>query len=173
MVSKYWIDPKQILTQSDEIKNVIKLGIYGVVMPEEFAMRQINYDFTNVEILELDVMGVLDFILMLSRFRELKNFKTTGGAGFVIRIDYLLDILRFLGDWKTLNISAHFDVLSDLGNEATKDIFSEALEIVREKFPFPDARILMLEIVEGPYVNSYYRNAILLGERGAIFAYNT
>ena len=37
---------------------------------------------------------------------------------------------------------------SDLDEEATKDIFSKALEILREKFPFPDARILNLEIYD-------------------------
>ena len=51
-----------------------------------------------------------------------------------------------MGDMKSLKISVCFYVMSDLDYEANKDIFSKALEIVREKFPFPDTRILRLAI---------------------------
>ena len=49
---------------------------------------------------------------------------------------------------KNLNISVCLHVTSELEEEAAKDIFTEALEIVIEKFPFPDARILDLNISE-------------------------
>ena len=38
--------------------------------------------------------------------------------------------------------------MSDLDDEATKAIFNEAIEILNEKFPFPDERILDLKISE-------------------------
>ena len=139
-------------------------------IPEELSMSQNNYDFTSLEDLELacrlnEVESSGNFILMLSRFKELKNFQ---GDLIDVRIENLLDILRFLGDWKTLNISVSLKMNGSnyLNKEATKDIFLEALEIVKEKFPFPDARIRRLEIEEG-YVTLRYK--ILYGESGAVF----
>ena len=38
--------------------------------------------------------------------------------------------------------------MSDLDDEATKAIFNQAIEILNEKFPFPDERILDLKISE-------------------------
>ena len=178
-VTRYWIDPKHLMTPTDEIKNVIELNIRGREIPEEFAMRQNDCDFTCLEKLGLFfgeynpvVISSVNFVSMLSRFKGLKNLKT----GIIvihidyIHIDYLLDILRFLGDMKTLKISALFYVMSDLDEEATKDIFIKALEIVREKFPYPDARILKLEILGlipiTPIHNHIYN--IFYGESGAI-----
>ena len=151
-ITKYWIDPKHLSTPLDEIKNVIELKMCGSVIHEEFAMRQNgDCDFTYLENLEIsgvfyDERSAVNFISMLSRCRELKNLET--GHRLVIYIHYLLDILRFLGDMKNLKISVCFKVFNDLGEEATKEIFIKALEIVREKFPFPDSRILKLEILE-------------------------
>jgi hypothetical protein len=157
-ITKYWIDPKHLSTPLDEIKNVIELKIRGSVIHEEFAMRQNgDCDFTYLEKLEFsgtfmpyDERSSVNFVPMLSRFKELKNLET-GHFFLGIYIDCLLDILRFLGDMKNLKISVCFEVLNgfhSVGEEATKEIFIKALEIVREKFPFPDSRILKLEIRE-------------------------
>jgi len=58
-VTKYWINPKHLLTPLDEIKNVIELKIIsnhtGSVIPEEFGMRQNDCDFTNLENLEISL----------------------------------------------------------------------------------------------------------------------
>ena len=56
-VTKYWIDPKHLLAPLDEIKNVINLTmrLRGPVFPEEFAMRQNDCDFTNLENLEISL----------------------------------------------------------------------------------------------------------------------
>ena len=64
-----------------------------------------------------------------------------------IEINELLDVLHFLGNTKNVKISASLEVMSDLDEEETEDIFNQALEIVRENFPFPD-RILDLNIYE-------------------------
>ena len=45
-------------------------------------------------------------------------------------------------------MSVTLRVMSDLDDEATKAIFNEAIEILNEKFPFPDERILDLKISE-------------------------
>ena len=152
-ITKYWIDPKHLSTPLDEIKNVIELKIRYSVIHEEFAMRQNDdCDFTYLENLEFsgivmsyDERSSVNFVPMLSRFKELKNLET---GHLVIYFDYLLDILRFLGDMKNLKISVCLFVMNGLGEEATKEIFIKALEIVRKKFPFPDSRILKLEILE-------------------------
>ena len=143
-------------------------------IPEEFAMRQNDCDFTNLENLEIhfhypkwNVGNCGKFIPMLSRFKELKNLETQPFS-IVINIDYLLDFLRFLGDRKNLTISVAFLVKSDLDEEATKDIFSKALEILREKFPFPDARILKLAIKKYPSSKSQKCWEIFV-ESGAIY----
>ena len=172
-ITKYWIDPKHLSTPLDEIKNVIELKIRYSVIHEEFAMRQNgDCDFTYLEKIEFygvyrvmpyDERSSVNFVPMLSRFKELKNLET---GHSVIYIDYLLDILRFLGDMKNLKISVCFYVKSDLDEEATKDIFRKALEIAREKFPFPDARILMLEIHEHPSSKSQIGWAIFKSSDG-------
>ena len=175
-VTKYWIDPKHLLTPLDEIKNVIELTMSGRAseIPEEFAMRQNDCDFTNLENLKINyhypkwnVGNCGKFIPMLSRFKELKNLETVP-FNIVINIDYLLDFLRFLGDRKNLTISVSFLVKSELDEEATKDIFSKALEILREKFPFPDARILKLAIKKYPSSKSQNIWEIFV-ENGAIY----
>ena len=73
-VSMYWIDPKHLLTPTDEINNVIELKIRGIGIPEEFAMRQNDWDLTYLENLKLRSNGFHDdgissanFIPMLSR----------------------------------------------------------------------------------------------------------
>ena len=76
-----------------------------------------------------------------------------------IEINELLDVLHFLGNTKNVKISASLEVMSDLDEEETEDIFNQALEIVRENFPFPD-RILDLNIYES-------MNSINYGEKGA------
>ena len=48
------------------------------------------------------------------RFKELKKLVI---QHLEIDIDYLLDILRFLGNMKTLNISVVLSVTSDLGGK--------------------------------------------------------
>ena len=52
-VTMYWIDPKHLLTPADEIKNVMKLQIDVKGIPEEFAMRQNDWDFKNLESLAI------------------------------------------------------------------------------------------------------------------------
>ena len=56
-------------------------------------------------------------------------------------------------------------MIHELDEEATKDIFNEALEIVNEMFPFPDGRIRVLEIFETN--NRQNRQYINYGEGGA------
>ena len=150
-VTMYWIDPKHLLTPTDKIKNVIKFCIDVIGIPEEFAMRQDDCDFTNLETLEIEERkynglcseNVVPFLL---RFKELKKVII---QHLEIRIDNLLDILSFLGDMKTLIISvSNLIVIHELDEEATKDIFNKALEIVNKKYPFPDVRILELNIYE-------------------------
>ena len=65
-----------------------------------------------------------------------------------IQIDFLLDLVRLLGSTKTLKTSAIVEVKSEHGEEDTKEIFTEALEIMKEKFPSPVIRILDLKIFE-------------------------
>jgi hypothetical protein len=57
-------------------------------------------------------------------------------------------------------------LINELDGEATKEIFKEALEIVNEKFPFTDGRILELEIFE-TNGNRQPRHSINYGEGGA------
>ena len=66
--------------------------------------------------------------------------------------------MRFLGDTNNLNISANVEVRSDYDVEDTKGIFDEALEILREKFPFPSRRILDLKFFEDE--DYYFGNEI-------------
>ena len=71
--------------------------------------------------------------------------------------DSLLDIVNFLGNTTNLKISAELKMDRDhpVSNEEdyTKEIFDEVLEILIEKFPFPDKRILKLKIFETKVYN--------------------
>ena len=52
--------------------------------------------------------------------------------------------------------------------EETEEIFDEGLKILREKFPFPDRRILDLKIFEKEeYLDSHPKFSITYGESGA------
>ena len=88
-----------------------------------------------------------------------------------IEINELLDVLHFLGNTKNVKISASLEVLSYLDEEETKDIFNQALEIVRENFPFPDVRIQDLKIYESMNSINFLHNvrfSICYGENGAM-----
>ena len=82
----------------------------------------------------------------LFKFKHLKKLIIS----IEIHIDFLLDMLCFLGNTENLKISASFEVLSvnDLDEKETKDIFKEAFEIIDEKFPHPCSRLLDLKITE-------------------------
>ena len=122
---------------------------------------------TNLEILEIQglIIGPYENLTpkteLLSRFYNLKNLDIC----LEIDIRYLLDILRFLGNTKNLKIVANLDVIAGIAYEEAEEIFNEALKIVQEKFPFPDFRILDLNITEmgadGPKFKISY------GESGA------
>ena len=64
-------------------------------------------------------------------------------------------------------MSVTLRVMSDLDDEATKAIFNQAIEILNEKFPFPDERILDLKISES-WILLDYRPifSIKYGENG-------
>ena len=147
-VTEYWIDPSHLLTPTETIKNVVKLKIDLNSLPEDFAMKQNDCDLTNLEtvIIYKDIT-VAPKTELLFRFKNLKNL--------VIRLEtnisYLLDILRFLGKTKNMKIMANLEVKDGYlgpGREEAEDIFNQALEIVKEKFPSPDWRILHLNISE-------------------------
>ena len=82
----------------------------------------------------------------LFKFKHLKKLIIS----IEIHIDFLLDMLCFLGNTENLKISASFEVLSvnDLDEKETKDIFKGAFEIIDEKFPHPCSRLLDLKITE-------------------------
>ena len=87
---------------------------------------------------------------LLFKFKHLKELVIS----IEINIDFLVDMLCFLGNTENLKISASFEVLSvnGLDEKETKDIFKEAFEIINEKFPHPCSRILDLKITEAyPY----------------------
>ena len=100
---------------------------------------------------------------MLFRFQQLKKLEI---HHLEIHIHYLLDILRYLGNMKTQSISVSLGVINELDEAATKNIFKEALEIVNEKFPFPDVRILELKILEKFENPGQPRHSIIYGESG-------
>ena len=176
-VMEYWIDPSALCTvpshlliRADAIKNVIKLRIDLKSLPEDLAMRQKDFDLTNLETIEINknIIGPYENITpkteLLSRFYNLKKLDIC----LEIDIRYLLDILRFLGNTKNLKIVANLEVMSGIAYEDAEEIFNEALKIVQEKFPFPDFRILDLNITEvgadGPKFKISY------GESGATLA---
>ena len=169
----YWIDPKYLLTPSDEIKNVIELFIDVSEIPEEldeFDMRENEWDLTNLETLEIienddEGLSSKNVVAFLLKFKELKKLVI---QHVEIQINYLLDIVRYLGNMKTQRISVDLWVINDeLDEEETKDIFNEVLEIVNEKFPFPDRRILYLDFFENNG-NRQPSHRINYGERGAM-----
>ena len=99
-VAMYWIDPKHLLTPADEIKNVIQLQIYVKGIPEAFAIRQEDRDFTNLETLLIcenndEGLSSKNVVPLILRFKKLKKLEI---HHLKIQIDYLFDILRFLGD---------------------------------------------------------------------------
>ena len=163
-VPLYWIDPKHLLTPAKETKNAIELHVKfddekGI--PEEFVMGHNGCDFSNIETLEIcesndDGISSRNVIPMLLRFKKLKKLEI---RHLEIKIDYFLDILSFLGSMKTLSIFVSLRVINDLDDKATQDIFTKALEITEQKFPFPDARILKLEIFEGYVKKSMPRHS--------------
>ena len=199
-VTKYWIDPR-LLTITDKqdlptdiVKNVIKLKIFleSKKLPEEeeFAIQQNECDLTNTEILEICEYGrrlpggwsdVPKPAELLLKFKNLKELVIC----LEIHVDSLLDIVRFLGNTTNLKISAELKMSRDYAvtneEDPTKEIFDEALEILIEKFPFPDKRILKLKIYETKVYNwswwefeSPLRFSINYGESGAtLTTFNT
>ena len=158
VVTKYWIDPRHILAP-DAVKNIVSLKIYLDKVSEDFDMRQNDCDLTNLETLEVreyqeSEMFWMPSIKLLSKFKYLKELVIR----FEIDIEFLLHIVRFLGDTNNLNISANVEVRSDYDVNDTKGIFDEALEILREKFPFPARRILDLKFFENE--DYYFGNEI-------------
>ena len=165
VLTKYWLDPRHIFAP-DAAKNAIRLKMYIERLPEEFAMQQNGYDLSNLETLDIeqipnslnnplltqrrDGMSYDDVIPkneLLSKFNNLKWLTVE----IEIHIDFLLDIVRFLGSTKTVKISAIVEVKNDYDvydEEDTKKIFNEALEIMKEKFPAPATRILDLRLSE-------------------------
>ena len=83
---------------------------------------------------------------LLLKFKHLKKLVIS----IEINIDFLLDMLCFLGSTENLIISASFEVLNvnDLDEKETIDIFKEAFEIIDENFPHPCSRLLDLKITE-------------------------
>ena len=161
-VTKYWIDPEHLLAPTDAIKNVItieKMDLDGFC--EEFAVRQNDWDLTTLETLKISYRSYYKTAVpkpeLSFRFKNLKKLEISNVR---IGINELLDILNFLGNTKNVKISASLEVLSDLSEEETKDIFNQALQMVKEQFPFPNVRILDLEIFES-------MNTINYGESGA------
>ena len=165
-VTKYWIDPSHLSTPSDIVKNVIRLRINPINLPEEFAMRPNDCDLTNLESLKI-IPGIPSehIVPMLSKFEKLKKLDI---CDLLIFIEYLLDILRCLGNMKTLKMSVTLRVMSEFDDEAIKAIFNQAIEILNEKFPFPDVRILDLKISESwEFLDYRPIFSINYGENGA------
>ena len=146
-VTEYWIDPSHLLTPTETIKNVVKLKIDLNSLPEDFTMKQNDCDLTNLEtVIIYKNITVTPKTELLFRFKNLKTLVIR----LEINITYLLDILHFLGNTKNVKIWANLEVFGYLGpgREEVEDIFNQALQIVKEKFPLPDWRILHLNISE-------------------------
>ena len=164
-VTKYWIDPEHLLAPTDAIKNVITMEKMDEgCFCEEFAMRQNDCDLTNLETLKISYWRSYETAMPKPKLTfKFKNLKRLELSHVRIPINELLDILHFLGNTKNVKISASLEVKSNWRKrEETKDIFNQAFEIVKEKFPFPDVRILDLNIYGS-------RNSINYGEKGATF----
>ena len=165
VMTKYWLDPRHI-SAPDTVKNAVTLKIYIERHPEEFEMQQDGCDLSNLETLDIqqipsslnnplltmrrDGMSYDDVIPnneLLSKFNNLKWLILETD----IHIDFLLDIVRFLGSTKTVKIVAIVEVKNDYDvydEEDTKKIFNEALKIMQEKFPAPALRIQDLRLSE-------------------------
>jgi hypothetical protein len=170
VVIKYWINPRHLLTEKDTIKNVIEMEMKNVYL-KEFDMRQKDWELTNLETLSFKIFqrSIYETAILnpelLFRFKNLKKLEI---SIILSRGNDLLNILRFLGNTKNVKISASLKLISSTDKEETKKIFNQALQIVKEKFPFPDVRILDLDIYEGSWMNSIH-----YGKSGAtLSAYN-
>ena len=171
VVTKYWIDPRHVLAP-DAVKNVVALKIYLDGLPDDIAMTHNDYDLTNLETLEFCQYPTSEgesFVVTtesLSKFTNLKELVMR----LEIHIDWLPNIVRFLGNTNNLNISGTVEVCSEyIEEEEIKEIFDESLKILREKFPLPDRRILDLKIFDN---EEYYDTtktiySITYGENGA------
>ena len=168
VVTKYWIDPRHILNP-DIVKNVITLKIYLDRLPDDIAMIQNDCDLTNLEILEIceyeeSKRFQIPNIKLLSKLSNLKVLVTC----LEIHIDRLPHIAHFLGNTNNQKISGTVEVRGDYSEEDTKEIFNEALKILREKFPFPDRRVLDFKIFEKEELyDSHPKFSIAYGESGA------
>ena len=171
-VHKFWIDPKSLLTPTNCIKNVITLEISLKCLSEDFAMTQNDWDLTNLENLRVSHSMSYETAIpepeLLLRFENLKTLRI---SHVEIRIDYLLDILRFLGNTINVEVSASVEVTSDLDAKATKDIFKKAFEIASKKFPYPDFP-MDLHIFEIPLSRMEPRYSIRLSGSGAMLTTN-
>ena len=179
-VMEYWIDPSALCTvpshlliRADTIKNVAKLRIDLKNLPEDLAMRQKDFDLTNLETIEINknIIGPYENLTpkteLLFRFKNLKKLVIRT----LIDMNYLLDILHFLGNTKNVKISVDLEVRTGYDEEEVEEIFQEALDIVNEKFPFPDVRILDLNISESDLwvFERQGKFSIRYGESGPIF----
>ena len=173
-VTEYWIDPSDLFTPTETIKNAIKMNIYLERLPEDFAMIQNDCDLTNLEILEIQgqIIGPYENLPpkteLLFRFKNLKKIDI---ISLEVDMNYLLDILHFLGNTKNVKISVDLEVRTGYDDEENEEIFQEALDIVNEKFPFPDVRILDLNISESDLwvFERQGKFSIHYGESGPIF----
>ena len=48
VVTKFWIDPRLLLTQRNPVKNAIEMKVCMESLPKEFAMKQNHCDFNNL-----------------------------------------------------------------------------------------------------------------------------
>ena len=168
VVTKYWIDARHILNP-DVVKNVITLKIYLDRLPDDIAMIQNDCDLTNLETIKICEYeeGKRFQIPNIKLLSKLSNVKVLVMC-LEIHIDRLPHIARFLGNTNNLKISGTVEVRGDYNEEDTKEIFNKALKILREKFPFPDRRILDLKIFEKEeYYDSHPKFSITYGESGA------
>ena len=171
-VTEYWIDPSELLTPTDTIKKVITLEISLKCLSEEFDMTQNDWDLTDLENLIVSQSMSYETAIpepeLLLRF---KNLKTLQIGNVEIRINYLLDILRFLENTINVQVYASVEVTSHLDAKATKDIFKKAYEIANKKFPYPDFP-MDLHIFEIPLSQMEPRYSIRLSGSGAMLTTN-
>ena len=171
-IGKYWIDPRNLLTPTDTIKKVITLEISLKCLSEEFDMTQNDWDLTDLENLIVSQSMSYETAIpepeLLLRF---KNLKTLQIGNVEIRINYLLDILRFLENTINVQVYASVEVTSHLDAKATKDIFKKAYEIANKKFPYPDFP-MDLHIFEIPLSQMEPRYSIRLSGSGAMLTTN-
>ena len=171
-VTKYWIDPEHLLAPTVAIKNVITMEMDWDGFCKEFAMRQNDWDLTNLETLKIPKIPYTSYYkIAIQKSQLFMNLKKLEISHVGMEINELLDILHFLGNTKNVKISASLEVLSYLDEEETEDIFNQALEIVRENFSFPDVRIQDLKIYESINSINFLHNvrfSICYGENGAM-----